>query len=43
VQSAPYADVRSASGRISFDKVPEVPRRLEEGGLDGRLALCPEG
>lgn len=31
------------AGRISFDKVPEAHRRLEEGGLDGKLVLCPEG
>jgi NADPH:quinone reductase len=28
--------------RISFDKVAEAHRRLEAGGLDGKLVLCPE-
>lgn len=28
--------------RISFDEVAEAHRRLEEGGLDGKLVLCPE-
>ena len=28
--------------RISFDKVAEAHRRLEEGGLDGKLVLCPD-
>jgi NADPH:quinone reductase-like Zn-dependent oxidoreductase len=28
--------------RISFDDVPEAHRRLEAGGLDGRLILCPD-
>jgi NADPH:quinone reductase-like Zn-dependent oxidoreductase len=27
--------------RISFDEVPEAHRRLEAGGLDGKLVLCP--
>ena len=27
--------------RISFDEVAEAHRRLEEGGLDGKLVLCP--
>jgi NADPH:quinone reductase len=27
--------------RISFEEVAEAHRRLEEGGLDGRLVLCP--
>jgi D-arabinose 1-dehydrogenase-like Zn-dependent alcohol dehydrogenase len=27
--------------RISFDEVPEAHRRLEQGGLDGKLVLCP--
>jgi len=31
------------AGRLSFDEVPEAHRRLEEGGLDGKLVLCPEG
>ena len=29
-------------GRISFDDVAEAHRRLEAGGLDGKLVLCPE-
>jgi NADPH:quinone reductase-like Zn-dependent oxidoreductase len=29
------------AGRISFDDVPEAHRRLEAGGLDGKLVLCP--
>ena len=28
--------------RISFDKVPEAHRRLEAGGLEGKLVLCPD-
>jgi len=27
--------------RISLDEVPEAHRRLEQGGLDGKLVLCP--
>jgi NADPH2:quinone reductase len=30
------------AGRISFDEVAEAHRRLETGGLDGKLVLCPE-
>jgi NADPH2:quinone reductase len=28
--------------RISFDSVAEAHRRIEAGGLDGKLVLCPE-
>jgi NADPH:quinone reductase-like Zn-dependent oxidoreductase len=28
--------------RISFDEVADAHRRLESGGLDGKLVLCPE-
>ena len=28
--------------RISFDEVAEAHRRLEAGGLKGKLVLCPE-
>jgi NADPH:quinone reductase-like Zn-dependent oxidoreductase len=28
--------------RISFDAVVDAHRRLEEGGLEGKLVLCPE-
>jgi len=28
--------------RIAFDRVAEAHRRLEAGGLDGRLVLCPD-
>ncbi len=28
--------------RISFKEVPEAHRRLEAGGLDGKLVLCPD-
>jgi NADPH:quinone reductase-like Zn-dependent oxidoreductase len=28
--------------RISFEEVIDAHRRLEEGGLDGKLVLCPE-
>jgi len=28
--------------RLSFDEVAEAHRRLEAGGLDGKLVLCPE-
>lgn len=30
------------AARISFDQVAEAHRRLEAGGLDGKLVLCPE-
>jgi NADPH:quinone reductase-like Zn-dependent oxidoreductase len=30
------------AGRISFDAVADAHRRLEAGGLDGKLVLCPE-
>ena len=28
--------------RISFDEVTEAHRRLETGGLEGKLVLCPD-
>jgi NADPH:quinone reductase-like Zn-dependent oxidoreductase len=28
--------------RIAFDEVAEAHRHIEEGGLDGKLVLCPE-
>ena len=28
--------------RISFEQVPDAHRRLEAGGLDGKLVLCPD-
>jgi NADPH:quinone reductase-like Zn-dependent oxidoreductase len=28
--------------RLSFDRVAEAHRRLEAGGLDGKLVLCPD-
>ena len=28
--------------RISLDEVAEAHRRLEAGGLDGKLVLCPD-
>ena len=28
--------------RISFDEIAEAHRRLEEGGLEGKLVLCPD-
>jgi NADPH:quinone reductase len=28
--------------RISFDEVAEAHRRLEVGGLEGKLVLCPD-
>ena len=28
--------------RISFDRVAEAHRRIEAGGLKGKLVLCPE-
>ena len=28
--------------RVSFDEVADAHRRLEEGGLDGKLVLCPD-
>jgi NADPH:quinone reductase len=28
--------------RISFDEVAEAHRRLETGGLEGKLVLCPD-
>jgi NADPH:quinone reductase-like Zn-dependent oxidoreductase len=27
--------------RISFEEVADAHRRLEKGGLDGKLILCP--
>ncbi len=30
------------AARISFDEVAQAHRRLESGGLDGKLVLCPE-
>ena len=30
------------AGRISFDEVTEAHRRLEAGGLEGKLVLCPD-
>jgi len=30
------------AGRISFDEVVEAHRRVEAGGLDGKLVLCPD-
>ena len=30
------------AARISFDEVAEAHRRLEAGGLDGKLVLCPD-
>jgi NADPH:quinone reductase len=39
---AARAIVPSVAERISFDQVAEAHRRLEAGGLKGRLVLCPE-
>src|SRR5215467_7944485 len=30
------------AARISFDEVAEAHRRIEAGGLDGKLVLCPD-
>jgi NADPH2:quinone reductase len=30
------------AARISFDEVADAHRRLEAGGLEGKLVLCPE-
>ena len=30
------------AGRISFEQVAEAHRRLEAGGLEGKLVLCPD-
>jgi len=38
---AARAIVPSVAKRISFDEVAEAHRRLEAGGLRGRLVLCP--
>jgi hypothetical protein len=27
--------------RINFDEVPDAHRRLEAGGLEGKIVLCP--
>jgi len=36
-------DIRPrVAGRIPFDEVAEAHRRLEAGGLDGKLVLCPD-
>jgi len=32
----------NVADRISFDDVPEAHRRLEAGGLEGKLVLCPD-
>ena len=32
----------SVAERISFDEVAEAHRRLEAGGLEGKLVLCPD-
>jgi len=32
----------SVAERISFDEVPDAHRRLEAGGLEGKIVLCPE-
>jgi NADPH:quinone reductase-like Zn-dependent oxidoreductase len=39
---APGAIRPSVAERISFDEVAEAHRRLEAGGLEGRLVLCPD-
>jgi NADPH:quinone reductase-like Zn-dependent oxidoreductase len=31
----------SVAERIRFDEVPEAHRRLEAGGLEGKIVLCP--
>jgi len=30
------------ANRISFDEVAEAHRRLEAGGMEGKLVLCPD-
>jgi len=30
------------AGRISFDEVADAHRRIESGGLEGKLVLCPD-
>jgi NADPH2:quinone reductase len=30
------------AGRISFDEIADAHRRIEDGGLDGKLVLCPD-
>jgi NADPH:quinone reductase-like Zn-dependent oxidoreductase len=32
----------SVAERLSFDEVAEAHRRLEAGGLEGKLVLCPD-
>ena len=32
----------SVAERVSFDAVADAHRRLETGGLEGKLVLCPE-
>ena len=39
---ASHAIQPSIAGRISFDEVAEAHRRLEAGGLNGKLVLCPD-
>ena len=39
---ATRAIVPSVAERISFDEVAEAHRRLEAGGLKGKLVLCPD-
>jgi len=31
----------SVAERIRFDEVPAAHRRLEAGGLQGKIVLCP--
>jgi NADPH:quinone reductase len=38
---ATHAIQPRVAGRISFDEVVDAHRRIEAGGLDGKLVLCP--
>ena len=37
-----FTELPRVAERISFDEVAEAHRRLEGGGLEGKLVLCPD-
>jgi NADPH:quinone reductase-like Zn-dependent oxidoreductase len=41
-QLAAHAIQPTVAERISFDEVADAHRRLERGGLEGKLVLCPQ-
>jgi hypothetical protein len=38
----PYPSEDMIAWPVSFDRIAEAHRRIEAGGLDGKLILCPE-